>query len=88
MAQRSSVPVDQVEEVFDILTQVGGANPRGRKGFLESISKEGKAKLFLHNVSTTVIVDEERWTAQQEDPTSLTLKRVNEHLDMAFRKFN
>ena len=91
----AALPVDQAEEVFDFLRKVGGVHPRARNAFVRDTARLARATVFVSSGTTIeVYFMKGGWYAELASPddfcvtTRALLSRVNDGLDMAYRKFN
>lgn len=89
-------PLDQVHEVYDVLTSVVKASSHDRDEFIEDINTgKGSAIAYMNNsVPVKIILSEDRWVASLYDAGDVNrtvkqkLAALNERLDVAYRKFN
>jgi len=91
----AALPVDQAEEVFDLLQRFGGAHPRARGAFLADTARLSRATVFMSSGTTLdVYLTKTGWYAELASPDDFSphvkvlLDRVNGSLDQAYRKFN
>lgn len=92
----NTVPVEQIEEVYDALVRAG-ANPHKRNTFINDIKSNSIANVRIKNTPAEVTVSPDDWSAVLRASSCAKdelrkhyshLQEVNRTLEMIYSKFN